>query len=158
MANETSKGKVSSLFVTMCSSLIGVLVGAFLQYFLTLKTQDARLWSELRTRAYIQYVENSTKFNSLRNEQTDPVKLAETRALMNSSRYLIALYGSKGVVEKMELYTQWENQPGSDDFRTAARELFTAMRNDLLPGSDAVPAEQLGPILFPSQVETKQSR
>jgi hypothetical protein len=157
MANESNSRRATSVLVTICSSLIGVIAGATLQYFLTLKTQDARLWSEHRTKAYIQYVENSTKVNVLQREATqDPAKLAEARALRDSGRFLIALYGSKSVVDTMGRYTQFEKDPGSEDFRSSSTELFTAMRNDLMPCSDRVPAPVLRPVLFPEQVSQRQ--
>jgi hypothetical protein len=144
--------------VTVASSLIGVIAGATLQYFLTLKTQDARLWAELRTKAYIQYVENTTKFNVLQGAGIqDRAKLTEVHALQESGRYLIALYGSKAVVDAMARYLQLETQPASEKFRTVSTELFAAMRNDLLPVTEAVPAQLMRPILFPAQV-ARESR
>jgi hypothetical protein len=91
-------------------------------------------------------------------EIKDPVKLAEARAMMDSGRFLIALYGSKKVVEVMEKYVESAKHPESDDFKRTSAELFTAMRNDLMPGSDTVPAEHLRPILFPSEIGQGQSK
>lgn len=153
MATESSGQRASSVLITLVCSLIGVMVGATLQYYLTLKTQEAKQWSELRSKAYIQYVENTTRVVTLEGEKKkDPAKLAEARVLRDSGRFLIALYGSKSVVDLMESYIETEKHPESERFKKISAELFAAMRNDLLPGSDTVSAPLLRPILFPSQV------
>jgi hypothetical protein len=143
-----AKGQSKTPLLVTLSSLIGVLLGATLQYFITLETQEARLWAELRTKAYISYLENTARLLVLE----DKAKLEEARALRNSARFSIALYGSRRVVEKMAAYGPLEEKAsGSKEFEKASVELFDAMRNDLLPRRERA-SDLFYPILFPSKV------
>ena len=130
------------------SSLIGVLLGAGLQYFITLRTQEARIWNELRTKAYISYVENTAKLGVME----DPEGLTKARALRNSARFSIALFGTKTVVEKLGKFAPIEGERGSGKFEEYSVELFEAMRNELLPKDEIVTSGLLYPILFPGKV------
>ena len=126
-----------------------------LQYFFTLETQEAKLWSDLRTTAYISYIENSAKMKVF----DDRAKLEDAwdraRALRNAARFSIALYGSGEVIEKMAAYAPIEERSSDKNFENASLELFAAMRNEILPKHEKVSVELLYPILFPSKVYNK---
>lgn len=145
--------KTNPLLIAMFS-LIGVILGATLQYFITLKTEKEKLWADLRTKTYIQYVENTSKLNVLE----DKAKQAEAKSLRNSARFLIALYGSKDVIEQMKKYARWEDNrpqtgsPQEEEFKKSSLILFNAMRNELMPSNERVDVEALRPILFPSEL------
>src|SRR5664280_2040908 len=104
MTND-SKGRQTNPVLIVISSLIGVILGATLQYFVTTKIEKEKHWDELRAKAYIQYVENTAKLGVLGDE----AKLAEARSLRNSARFQIALYGSKNMIQEMKAFAKWED-------------------------------------------------
>jgi hypothetical protein len=146
MAKENGK----SMWINVLFSLVGVLVGATVQYYATLSTQKSQLWSQLRTQAYGQYIENNAKLGILeRQEPRDELKIGEANALKNSAWFLIALYGTKRVVKAIGDYLLVEGGANtSEEFKRGSTELFAAMRQDLLPADQQVKDEFLRFVLF----------
>ena len=150
---NNSKGRQTNAVLIAMFSLIGVIIGATLQYFINMKIQKEKLWDDLRTKTYIQYIESTSKLNILEDKE----KLSEARSLRNSARFLITLYGSKEVVQQLNGYVKWEdNRPekGSrqeEDFIKSSLLLFDTMRNEMMPSNERVDTEVLRPILFPSR-------
>ncbi len=152
MAKNGRDRQINPLLIAL-SSLIGVVLGATLQYYITTKIEKEKHWFELRSDAYIRYVENTAKLGAL----TEAKGLAEARSLRNSARFQIALYGSQGVIQQMKKYAKWENEapkagsPEEKAFKESSLLLFDAMRNELMSPKDRVKPEDLRPILFPSE-------
>lgn len=146
------KKQLSTAVVATLSSLIGIFVGAILQYVFALQIEQRRLWSDLRTKSYVAYIENTTKALALE----DSGKQQEAAALRDSARFSIGTYGSKSVVEKMAKYAPLSVgvDPGPAEkaaAEDASLELFSAMRDELVPDAEKVPARQLYPIFFPNR-------
>lgn len=152
MTND-SKTRQTNPLLLATFSLVGVVLGVTLQYFNTMKIEKEKHWDELRAKAYIQYVENTAKLNVLEDKE----KLSEARSLRNSARFQIALYGSKKVIQQMQIYTRWEDNrpaegsPQERSFEDSSLLLFNSMRNELMPPNEKVNDDDLRPILFPSK-------
>lgn len=149
----SEKKQLSTAVVATLSSLLGICVGAILQYVFTLQIEQRKLWSDLRTKSYVAYIENTTKALALE----DSGKQQEAAALRDSARFSIGTYGSKRVVEKMAKYAPLSVggvEPGAAEkaaAEDASLELFSAMRDELVPEGERVPIRQLYPIFFPNR-------
>lgn len=157
----SEKKQTSTAVVATLSSLVGICVGAILQYVFTLQIEQRRLWSDLRTKSYVAYIENTTKAITLE----DSGKQQEAAALRDSARFSIGTYGSKSVVEKMARYAPLSvvaSEELSNAEKAAAEdaslELFSAMRNELVPEAERVSNGQLYPIFFPNKVRHAVSK
>ena len=134
-------------------TLIGVVLGAGLHYLSTIKIEKEKHWDDLRAGSYIQYVENTAKLSALEDKE----KLEEARSLRNSARFMIALYGSKDVIQQMKSYAMWEENrpekgsPQEDKFKESSLLLFNSIRNEIMPPNESVDKDDLRPILFPSE-------
>lgn len=149
----SEKKQLSTAVVATLSSLVGICVGAVLQYVFTMQIEQRKLWSDLRTRYYVAYIENTTKALALE----DAGKQQEAAALRDSARFSIGTYGSKSVVEKMAKYAPLSisgvelSSAEKAAAEEASLELFSAMRDELVPEAEKVPTRQLYPIFFPNK-------
>ncbi len=121
-----------------------MLLGGALQYFVTVKTQEARLWDELRTKAYVQYLDNTAKL-----ALQDSNKKEEARVLRSAARYAIGLYGSRRVAQAMAGYAPVEDQDANTaDVKRRVVDLLVAMRDDLVPEDQRVDSALMSTIIF----------
>jgi len=141
---STSSATAASVVIPLISSVTGILLGGTIQYFVTVTTQDARLWAELRTKAYVQYIDNTAKL-----ALQDPAKKEEARALRIAARYAIGLYGSKRVAQTMAEYAPVEHLDATtEDIRRRVVDLLVAMRDDLVPQDQQVDAKTMSTVIF----------
>jgi hypothetical protein len=147
MAKASTRSLTWSVVIPLVSSVVGVLLGGAIQYFVTVRTQDAKLWAELRTKAYVQYLDNTAKL-----ELQDPTKKEEIRALRFAARYAIGLYGSKRVAQTMAAYAPVEHLDATtEEIRRRVVDLLVAMRDDLVPTDQQVDGAAMSTIIFRSE-------
>jgi hypothetical protein len=139
--------KFTSILVAICS-LVGVLVGASMNYFFTIETQEKKLWAELRTTAYVDYVQNTAL-----SKISEDKELERVNALRDIARFRITLYGSKPVVETLARYETLEY--GTPEWEKTSVALFKSIRNELLPKKQQVLDQDIRKLLFPTKYKEK---
>ena len=125
-----------SVWLTAILPMIGVMIGAILQYWFSRATEDHKNQQTLRTQAYVDYVRGVTgitfaqRVNNKEKEQESLILLVDAQAR-------ILMYGLKPVIQSLaEFYRKGkvlDTPERREDFITLCRN----MRRDSLPRTDA---------------------
>ena len=118
---------------TAILSFIGLIVGATLQYFFTRHIENQRHIRDLRSKAYMDFMQTVCELANMRPKEGSKERneLAQRTA---DAKARICLYGSS---ETIQAYSKWEQlgpNMGSEEQRNAFIEMVKLMRAD--SGSD----------------------
>jgi hypothetical protein len=125
--------------------LLGVLVGAAVQHFLS-RTQEAeRQRLALRTAAYVDYLRGVSASARARKDGADADQL-KALALLGDAKARMSIYGGAAVLRALASLARSGNDLGTADGRAAFLALAETMRAEA--GRDFVPQDDLAKILF----------
>jgi hypothetical protein len=116
------------MLVTLMS-LVGVIIGASLQYVFTRILDERRHHRDLRTQAFVDYIQCISEIRH-RFIQPQAPKERELLARLTEAKARICLYGSGNVVLKLAEFDRLGGIIDSHDQRDAFVHILLAMRGD----------------------------
>jgi hypothetical protein len=124
--------------------LVGVIVGATIQFVFSRVGESAKAKATLRVQAYVDYIAclSDSAHLSLSRDK------AEIMARATSAKTRISIYGSANVVTALADFEKAGAHIGSNGHRTAALALISAMRNESVGNKQKVSDETLRLVLF----------
>jgi hypothetical protein len=126
-----------NLLGKVIAGIVIALVTGYASYLFGKSTIKSQVIRDQRALAYAQFVDNKSLMERLEKANSDFIKNPEyikARALYNSARFRVLIFGGKEVVQSLANYSY----STGDAFREATTRLFQAMRHDLLSESDHV--------------------
>lgn len=125
---------------TAVLSIIGIILGAFFQYFFTRYLEQQRQRREIRTRAYIDYMSSvSDQANLHYARQTKEWRAIQARTADAKCR--ICLYGSSKVIEAFANFERLGAVMNTDEGHDAFVSMVVAMRRDSISNTNIEPAK-----------------
>lgn len=133
---------------TALLSLVGLIVGASLQYFFTRHIENQRHVRELRSQAYRDFLKSVCEYANYRpkKDSKEGIELAERTAHAKSR---ICLYGSTKVIQTYSLWEELGPTMATEEQRAAFISMVKAMRADS-GGEAAVNTKDLQNVLLGS--------
>jgi hypothetical protein len=134
--------------------VVGIIIGAILQFLFSQKTEEWKWQQQLRTQAYIDYFKCvasiSAKSNGSDSSHEDDTMLLDAKAR-------VAIYGGKEVVNKIANLPRFGKQAKSTRARHKLLiDIVQAMRNENRSKKQEVSDEDISYLLF-SKDTTKNS-
>jgi hypothetical protein len=135
------------IILTSVLPILGVLLGAGLQYYFSRETEAKKQLETLRTMAYIDFIRSASEL-AIYQRIKDPKKESEAHLLMIDSKTRIAIYGSKAVVNN--LATFWRGGPAFDtpEKMKTFTLLIQIIRNECLSKDQVVFDKEISQLLF----------
>ena len=109
--------------------LVGVVVGASLQYFFTRYLEDVRHRRNLRTESYMDYIKCVCEHANLRAHLKAP-EMAELLSRTANAKARICLYGSAKAIRRFAIFERLGASMNTEDQRQVFIEMVSAMRED----------------------------
>lgn len=132
--------------LTLLLPVIGIIVGASLQYFFSKSGERRKQLEALKTQAYVDYLRSAAQIGHL--GRSDSSKRIEIMAALADAKTRICIYGSAKVIAALASF----EKAGPDLNSLNSREKFLAvcieMRHQSLGDSEAMKAENLNLLLF----------
>ncbi len=112
-------------------SLIGLVVGAILQFLFTRHLDSVKHQRDLRTKAYADYLLCVSENANLGHKKNTP-EARELAAKIADAKARIALYGNSAVVSAFAAFERLDANINSDEQAQCFVEMVSAMREDSL--------------------------
>ena len=137
--------EIFKLIFTPILPLIGVAIGASLQYFFSKSSESRKHLSSLRTQAYIDYINCVAESSKVKKDQK---KLIDLLARAADAKTRIAIYGSSHVISALSTFEK--GKPIIDTQESADRflNLVELIRFENVGKKDMVEIGELRTILF----------
>jgi hypothetical protein len=130
------------------TGLIGLGLGAALQYYSARTIERNRHFDELRSRAYVDFI-RAVAATAIGGKDWDSTTAADALADLADAKVRIALYGSDEAVKSLAQFCRTDQQLGSPEAQESFIRLTTAMRKDALrPGVNDIAEQDVKTILF----------
>jgi len=159
MAENKSKALVAGIF-----TLIGVILGAGLNYYLTLDSERQKALRDTRRKAYVDFLHSHVIWDSAQSATSEKDKQEITKEYYKKTaeaRKRIAVYGNKAVVEALanywRIYFQRRDCSGSHDRVKDDVAIYHSMREDIMPGSEQVSDADMMMLVFLCKTPEKQT-
>ena len=135
--------------MTAFIALIGVIIGAGLQYLLSRSTERQKHFAALKTQAYVDYLKSVSKLAHGRTFDTNLMLLTEAA----DAKTRICIYGSGAVISLLaEFERQGAKLTSKDSFSIFVR-LCSQIRLEGLQ-KDSIPNEDIETVLFGSSTHS----
>lgn len=121
---------VATALVSSISGLVGVAVGASLNFFFSLSSERTRHERELRAVAYTAYLASIGEMETA-SALNDTAKLAEARARAIAAKVRICSHGSSEVVRALAVFEEGPAAGPTPAKRAALLKFVSVIRNDL---------------------------
>lgn len=133
-------------WITAILPMIGVLLGAIVQYRISKSTEDYKQQQSLRTQAYADFL-RGTAGVGIAQRAANKNKELENLMLMMDAKARICVYGSKPVVDKLADF--WRNGATLDtpDHMLDFVRVCQAMRRESLPRDQEVLNREISQLL-----------
>lgn len=126
--------------------IVGVIVGASLQYLFSRFGEKRKQLEVLRNQAYVDYLRSVAQLAHV--GKTDPKKRPELLAVAAEAKARICVFGSAKVIEALASFEKGVPILDSPDSRTRLLVICNEMRRQSLGESEVVEAENLALVLF----------
>ena len=110
-------------------SFFGVIIGAFLQYFFTRHIESQRHLRDLRSKAYMDYLQCVGEHAQLRHKEHTKER-QELFSKTADSKARICLYGSNKTIQAFSIFEKLGASMGSSEQRKAFTNMVSVMRSD----------------------------
>jgi hypothetical protein len=120
---------VVSLLAPALSAVLGLAVGALLQYYFSRRLEAARHFQELRTRAYSDFIGGVAETANAARKGDKALQL-EALAKATEAKIRILLYGSRAVVNAVSEFSIAQGAVSSEAVAPRFVEMIQAMRAD----------------------------
>lgn len=114
--------------VTILLPILGVVVGAILQYWLSSASQARGRLLEARTKAYADYLASVTRKS--RVSKSEEREYSDVLAAIGDAKYRICVYGSDTVITKLAEFEGSTPGTAEREMRSHFLRLCQAMRQD----------------------------
>jgi len=138
----------------ICQSLIyavlpilGVVVGATLQYLFSRHSEDRKHQQNLRTQTYVDFLQGVGRL-AIAQRNNDKGKERELIAFLTDTKARICVYGGKEVIEKIAKFDRVGARTNTSEGINAFIDIIQAMRKDSLPKEQSIPNRAVYQILF----------
>lgn len=127
--------------------ILGILLGASVQFFFNKKTEDSRHLKLLQTQAYVDFMKGLSGMGRAQFFK-DKEKEKEFTILLADARARISIYGSERGIKKLaELFRKYDAVSSESEI-AAYSELIKIMREESLKKSDFVSNFEIGEVVF----------
>lgn len=142
----TQNGNTTSIFRTALLPVIGVIVGASLQYFFSKSGEKRKQLEASRSQAYVDYLRSVAQIAKV--GRSDSKKRSELLAAAADAKTRICVYGAAGVIVALAAFEKGGPVLDSPDSTARFLELCNEMRRQSLGRDEAVAVNDLSLILF----------
>jgi len=134
-------------FLTSMIGILGVLLGAGLQYWLSRSSENRKYQQMLRTQAYVDYL-RALAVNATASKSADKHKAAESFELAADAKARIAIYGTKPIVEILAKFCEEGEKLDNSERKKTFVQMCQIMRSESLPHSEIVASNDVSRLLF----------
>ncbi len=128
-------------------AVLGVIVGATLQYLYAQRTEITKHYQELRSNAYVDFIK-STAGIAISQKKGDAEKELEFTILMADAKARVAIYGDKAVVDAMAEFFRKYGALQSPDAISVFVSLVHRMRQETVGIKQNVLDKEISQLLF----------
>ena len=118
-----------TIVASFVSAIVGLIIGAVLQYYSSRRLDAARHFQELRTRAYADFIGAVAETANAARKRDDALQL-DALARATDAKIRILLYGSEAVVNAVAEFSMAQGAVSSDAIAPRFVQLIHAMRAD----------------------------
>jgi hypothetical protein len=136
---------MNSELITAIVAVLGVIIGAALQYVFAKRREVSKQYLDLKSQAYVDFIKSVSGITQAQR-QGNREKEQEFRILLTDSKARIAAYGSKEVVEAMAEFFHEFGILASQDAVTSFVNVIQKIRNEIV--GESVSDKDLDVILF----------
>lgn len=135
-----------STIITATLPLIGVALGAGLQYYFSKSSEERKKLTSLRTQAYVDYLQSVAKFAQA--AKTDPNERLKLLAEAADAKTRICIYGSKNIVKLLAEFERNGAKIASRESKETFIALCSQMRAEGINSEENLPVDDLKLVLF----------
>lgn len=132
--------------------IIGVIVGAFLQFHFSKNKDNRQLKRALETQAYTDYLRAVVGL-SMSHRFNDEEKKREYLSALTEAKSKISIYGSKEVIESLADFEREGANVNTDRQKTLFIKIGQAMRNTNINSTEKVLDKDFGQLFFSIDLE-----
>ena len=131
--------------------LIGVVIGAFLQYWFSKASEERKRRQNLQTQSYVDFFRSVSGID-IAQKYADKSKEQEFTVLLTDAKARIAIYGSKEVIKTIASFWRAGARIETPEQSQLFVAICQAMRKDSLPKNQEVPDKDISQLLFGTDV------
>lgn len=132
--------------------IVGVIVGAFLQFHFSKNKDNRQLKRALETQAYTDYLRAVVGL-SMSHRFNDEEKKREYLSALTEAKSKISIYGSKEVIESLADFEREGANVNTDRQKTLFIKIGQAMRNTNINSTEKVLDKDFGQLFFSIDLE-----
>jgi hypothetical protein len=142
---------------SVISAVIGLALGAVLQYYFTRRLETLRHFQELRTAAYSEFI-GAVAQSANASRQGDKSLQDEALARATEAKIRILLYGSKAVVRKLGEFSRAQAAVDSEEVAPRFVALIQAIRADARVRPDEIADDSILASVFPMETRARLAK
>jgi hypothetical protein len=132
--------------------ILGIVIGATLQYLFSRSSEKRKHQQDLRTQTYVDFLQWVGRI-AIAQRNNDKDKVRELIAFLTDTKLRICVYGSKEVVEKLAEFDRAGATISGPEGINAFINIIQAMRKESLPKDQSVPDGEIYQVLFGNKNE-----
>ncbi|QIK54311.1 hypothetical protein G7051_08145 [Dysgonomonas sp. HDW5B] len=132
--------------------IVGVIVGAFLQFHFSKNKDNRQLKRALETQAYTDYL-RAVAGLSMSHRFNDEEKKREYLSVLTEAKIKISIYGSKEVIESLADFEREGANFNTDKQKTLFIKIGQAMRSTNINSTEKVLDKNFGQLFFSIDLE-----
>jgi hypothetical protein len=135
------------IVLTSVLPVLGVLLGAGLQYYFSRASDTRKQLETLRTTAYIDFIRSVSALATYQR-LNNPAMAGEAELLMTDAKTRIAVYGSNAVVNAIAAFWRGGAVLDTPERMRAFTGILQKIRTECLPPAQAVLDREINQLLF----------
>lgn len=129
------------------AGILGIILGAVIQYYFAKRGELARNYQTRRTEAYIDFIKSSAALAVARRKASDNDEILEAEKVFLDSKIRLVIYGSETVVSVTAEFFRKYGQLTSPEALSAYYAILTTMRSETPGARKALPEADIGELL-----------
>jgi len=132
--------------------MVGIIIGAILQYSFSRHSDELKHQKNLKTQAYVDFLKGVSGL-TVAYRNNDKNKEQEFMTLLVDAKTRISIYGSKEVIQKIANFWRADAQVDTPEQKHLFIEICQAMRSDNLKKDQQVENKDISQLLFSVDLE-----
>lgn len=127
--------------------IVGIIIGAILQYSFSKHSDELKHQKNLKTQAYVDFLKGVSGL-TVAHRNNDKNKKQEFMTLLVDAKTRISIYGSKEVIQKIANFWRADAQVDTPEQKHLFIKICQAMRSDNLKKDQQVENKDISQLLF----------
>ena len=138
--------------LTQLLPIIGVILGASIQFMFSRATERSKEKQTLKTQAYTSYLKAIANLSMAQRFKLKD-KIAQSTSELVESKVKIAIYGSKAVIDSLAMFERGGAKLDTTNQKKLFVEIGQNMRNDTVSKNEVVNNKELSQLMFSEDLD-----